>query len=171
MSKRDWAELCLKMFALFLLIQGLAPLPVLCASLLLNTHAWGLPGALLSLTGVLVPLLAALFLWHSAPSLSGRIWARPTAAPDLTPVSVSDLQAVFFSAIGLYLLVTSVPELLQTVVAYQQAKALGGPVLSPTVMTQHWTRAIELGLKVALSLWLLLGSQAIVHLVQRTRSH
>jgi hypothetical protein len=171
MSRRDWTELCLKLFALFLLIRGLAQLPSFFAALLMNTNAVGIPGALFLLTGLLVPLLAALLLWHSAPSLSGRIWASPTAAQDLSPASVSDVQTVLFSAIGLYVLVTSVPALLQTVVAYQQVKALGGAALSPTVVTQHWTRALELGLKVALSLWLLLGSQAIVHLVQRARSH
>jgi hypothetical protein len=170
MSRLDWTELCLKLFALFLLIQCLAHIPVLFSALVMNIDALGKSGAWFTISGQFVPFLAALTLWLSASSLSSRIWANATTPRDARPASIAEMQVVLFSTIGLYVLITAVPEFLRTVITYQQNKALIGAVLPPTVEAEHWGQALEMGLKVTLSMWLLLGSQGIVRLLQRARS-
>jgi len=160
------------MFALFLLIRVLALLfPLLTALIgvfIGNIKALGSQGVWLTFSGVVVQLLAAGVLWHFATPLAGRIWHNPPASQDPHPANFPDIQAVLFSAVGLYILITAVPEFLGIVLTYRQIRTQpGGQVVD---LTWHFGRVIESGLKVVLSIWLLFGSRAIVRFLQKART-
>jgi len=169
MNKRDVTELGIKLLAVWVAISLVTRLPrmlatamqvILRPSMVEQSFAQYvlLRVAFLLATGfeILVLIAAFIFLWRKARSLGGRFWS---AASDETeeqiPATSEQVQRVAFATLGLYLIVTALPNLLQTSVElYQGLMDLLGP--------EHAERfAYLLGLiaQMLIGMWLVAGPE------------
>jgi hypothetical protein len=104
------------------------------------------------------PLLSAIcgiVLWFTAPILAASIF-KSVAPEDGSQASLVNVQMTAFSVVGLFILATGLPDLVNVVVIMLTA-------ISSLAMIHN---IVVLVLKIALGLWLLLGSHHIVKLVR-----
>ena len=116
------------------------------ASLLIKT----IPPLLLVLCGAL--------LWYVAPFLASSVF-KSAAFENEPNASLADIQTVAFTVIGLFLLASALPEIVNAVIIYFTMWVVG----SKTALIQN---IIVLFLKVALGLWLLLGSRGLANFIR-----
>jgi len=125
------------------------------------------PASKLKLLSISAPvLLLALcggILWYTASLLATSIF-RSTASADESSASLADVQIVAFSVVGLFVLATAFPDLVNVLAVILTASWIEG---GARAMIHN---VVVLVLKVALGLWLLLGSHGIVNFI-RLRSN
>ncbi len=111
---------------------------------------------LLAFIPSLLMILCAIILWFGAPILASKIFKDDKQKID-TSSSYGNLQSVAFSVVGLFLLSTSLPAVVEvvlvTLVASDTTNSIGA--LTPAI--------VEIILKVTLGTWLLFGSQGFVN--------
>jgi hypothetical protein len=107
------------------------------------------------------PLLSAIcgiVLWFMAPLLAASIF-KSIAPDDGSQASLVNLQVAAFSVVGLFILATGFPNLVNVVLMMLTA--------APARAMTH--TIVVLVLKIALGLWLLLGSHRIVNFIRSTQ--
>ena len=111
------------------------------------------------------PLLLALcgaILWFAAPLLATSIF-KPTVPEDGSQASLANIQMVAFSVVGLFILATGLPDLVNVVAVMLTSASIQGGARS---MIHN---IVVLVLKIALGLWLLLGSHGLVRFIRSTQ--
>ena len=168
MNKLEWTELSLKIFSLFLLFNFFSAIPNTINILLLaedSTGKWILPG---TFGGLFTLLILAIILWWLSPSLSRIIWKASVSSKSLSNPTIDEIQIALFSAIGLYILIDSLPHFAQFFILinreaspFQAQKELSLKVKG---------ELITLGFKFILGLWLLFSSKGLVNLIRKVRN-
>jgi|GEM_PF-3013532 len=103
--------------------------------------------------------LSAIILWFGAPFLSNLVFKQDETEV-LLNCSLADIQKVAFSAIGLFLLATSLPAVVEIILVLQMASNVerGSISMVPTI--------VEILIKGLLGLWLLFGSHGLVNFLK-----
>lgn len=114
----------------------------------------------------LVLLAIGTFLWKKADAIALHIYPHndDPATCDINAAATTDLLAVAFASIGMYILVSAIPELVNQIarpmamgVSMQQAWENAG------WQVEFWTSLLQVGL----GLWLMLGMRGIARIVKR----
>jgi hypothetical protein len=115
----------------------------------------------LIVTPQLLLVLSGIILWFIAPRLASSVFKTPSIenAPN---ASLSEIQTVAFSVVGIFLLAISIPELVSIIVVYNTMWVAGSKEILIKGM-------IVLSIKIILGLWLLLGSSGLVKFIRSTR--
>jgi hypothetical protein len=158
MTKREIAILAFKVLSLYTVIRVIDQLPYVLysfgnepyfANLLIKT----IPPLLLVICGVL--------LWYFAPFLASSV-SKSAAFENEPDASLADTQTVAFSVVGLFLLASALPEMVNVIVIFFTLWVIGTkPALIHNI--------VVLFLKVGLGLWLLLGSRGFVKFIRSTQ--
>ena len=116
---------------------------------------------------IVVPLFIAVYLWYFPLTVAGKLLPTLRAEESLPLLTTSEFQAVGFSLIGLWLLATTLPQIVYwSVFVYSSTQPeSAGLVLSPSQIGSIWAA----GLQFALSIFLLFGGKGLAGLVRRAR--
>ena len=158
MTANQVARLCFKILAIYFVMQ-LFYQPDNIAKYLLYRNAMQehvrakfvaaiLPSILFFLSGIV--------LWFTTPHFANSVF-KPKPDQEMIQASLEDFQAVAFSVAGLFLFATSFSQIVEYVVYY-------GTFPSHSEGKSEFLHLIIIAaLKVALSVWLILGSKGIVN--------
>ena len=124
-------------------------------SAFLNLIIISLPILLLAICGIL--------LWSLAPVLSNFIF-KTQQEENKTDISLTSIQMVAFSTIGLFVLASSLPDFVNVILVIITSKSVEGGETSMIHMV------IVLILKISLGLWLFFGTRSIVNFIH-TQHH
>jgi hypothetical protein len=126
---------------------------------------WALPGAI---AGIFVSLVFALIVWRLAPSISHIIWKKSESSKTIPNPTLDDIQAAVFSAIGLFVLVNTLPHISQYLILVNQTSS---PFQAQSSL--EFKAKIELAtltIKFAIGVVLLFGSKGLVNLIKKVRN-
>jgi hypothetical protein len=180
MNRREIAALACKILALWLLTQAatllvttVVAIVTLASVLIAGQGRWNEAG-LSALLGVLFgagPTLVTagigVWLWKKANSMASRMVSDDPAPVASAQATREDLLGVAYSAMGMFILASSLPELGKTIAQLLVARGLG---LQSYQMWQNptWQFRFWGGLsQIAIGLWLLLGSRGIVRALRK----
>ena len=155
MDAKSFAQVTLRLFAVFMIIMGLV----------------GLPGAVLALMGyslpmdakidirfliasILAPFALGVVLWLASPTLGRWIAGKAEPAESVVPLDVTRIQAVAFVVLGAWLAIRTFSELL---IYEADSVMVGDP--------DFWRHVLEL----VLSLCLIAGAKTLSRLAQKVR--
>jgi hypothetical protein len=166
MTKREIAILAFKILSIYAFIQAIdqSSYVLYC----ITSQDQFDPAAKVELIWISVPpMLLALcgtILWFTAPFLATSVF-KTTGSEYASTASLADIQMVAFSVVGLFILATGFPELVNVLTVNLTASWIEG----------GWRAKIHnivvLVLKIALGLWLLLGSDGIVSFIRKRRTN
>jgi hypothetical protein len=168
MNKHEATELTIRLIAIFNLASIVSTIPALVSvidvSISLKTNFPYNPWVT-GFFGIIMPVLISLFLWFNANSLSKWIWRQspPTDEQEKSPTT-TQIQIVLFTSIGLYIFLSSLPNLLKFVV-YIGQKMMGGSFVG----LSDYAFVIGYVIQMFISLWLIFGSNRIVKIIQRSQ--
>ena len=114
---------------------------------------------LLSSVPSLLMALCAIILWFSAPMFANLIFKNDDNEIN-SQSSLADIQRVAFSVLGMYLIATSLPAVVEIILVIQMTSEVknGSGSMVPTI--------VEILLKGILGVWLLFGSNGIVNFLR-----
>ncbi len=159
MTKREIAILSFKVLSIYTFIRVIDQLQYVfyyfqTEPFLQNLLIKTLPPLLLLICGGL--------LWYLASYLASSVF-KSSLSENEPNASLADIQRIAFMVVGLFLIASALPELVNIVITSLTLWVIGGkPVLIKLI--------IVFFLKVGLGFWLLLGSHGIIkliHLMQR----
>ena len=158
MTKREMASLSFKVLSIYTFIRVIDQLQYVFY------YFQNEPVLENLLTKILPPLLLLFcggLLWYLAPFLASSVFKSST--PENEPsASLADIQTVAFTVVGLFLLASALPEMVNVIVISFTLWVIGSkPALIHNI--------IVLFLKVGLGLWLLLGSRGFVKFIRSTQ--
>jgi hypothetical protein len=161
MTKREIAILSFKVLSIYTFIQAIDKSYYILYYLIyknqldvgrrLNLVMTSVPPLLLALCGVI--------LWYTSPLLATSIF-KSTTPEDGSQASLVSIQIAAFSVVGLFILATGLPNLVDMTVVILTAGSIQG---GAGAMIHD---IVVLVLKVALGLWLLLGSHGLVKFIR-----
>lgn len=165
MTKNEIAILSFKVLSLYAIIQTIDKLYYflyyfLYESQLDNAYKHNL---LLSSVPSLLMASCAIMLWFGAPFLAKSIFNKISSEAE-SQATLVDMQMIAFSVVGLFILATSLPDLVEIVAVILTASSIQGGAGSLV----H--NIVTLILKAVLGFWLLLGSQGIVGIIRSQRA-
>ena len=177
MTKREIANLCCKVLAIYMLIQAFFPLAFGLTIALETRVDWGQRLGLLLVSFLSPVLLAilALLLWRKsgivAAWMVGHDLQDEQDEPDVLRVDakLSDIHAVAFSCLGLWLLLTTVPQAAGWVASLALETAITTLDRTPG-RAQVTTNLVDLLLRFILGMWLLFGGRGLVQLLHNVRN-
>ncbi len=162
MKKTEIAILSFKVLSIYAVIQSLYQVYnfLYFLSYQKQLEAGEKYNLLLASVPSLLMILCAIILWFGSPLLANKIFENNEFKVE-SPSSYENFQSVAFSVVGLFLLSTSLPAVVEIVlVALMTTDTKNNfASLAPTI--------IEISLKVALGTWLLLGSRGFVNFLTR----
>lgn len=163
MKKIEIATLSFKVLSIYAIIQAISRLPDIFYYLFKNDNEELM---ILNLAIVSVPLLllviSSVLLWFTAPLLATSIF-KSIVSEDRSEVSLVNIQIIAFSIVGLYILASSFPELVNIAIVIITAASIEGGRGSMIHIV------VVFILKIMLGLWLLLGSHGIVKFLSSLR--
>ena len=164
MTKREIAILSFKVLSIYAFIQAIDKSYYILYYFIYKNQLDVASKLNLIMTSVpaLLSAICGILLWYTAPLLAASIF-KSIAPDDGSQASLVNLQMAAFSVVGLFILATGLPDLVNVVV-----------VMLTTTSIQGGTRSmihniVVLVLKIALGLWLLLGSHGLVKFIRSTQ--
>lgn len=171
MNKHEATELGIRLISILNLTTLIINIPALLSftDLAANTNS-GLQHNLwfTLFFGIVTPLLISLLLWFNANIISRWLWRNnQTTEMDKSPTA-TQIQIVVFSSIGLYLLLSAIPDIFE-IIAYLGQKIVGNPKF---ISLSDYAHAIGYLARITISIWLLFSSDEIVRNLQhRQKRH
>lgn len=169
MTGRSWAALFCKLLAIYVIIELINNLSYysVLPSLVGRAEAWETAVVTVS---ILVPsiLLAGLgyFLWTRAEYLSARMTGEgPKEEKGMSPL---DAQVIAFTTVGLFVLAMTIPEIFHHMYSLYALR-------DAHTTFEEWANIANLGkmiesvLRLAIGIWLFLGSKNIVFFLRSLR--
>jgi len=157
---RDIATVSFKVAALFIALFGLRFLPGVIAALSRPEVNYDIE-LTANFVMFVAPLVIAFGFWWAAERLASRLF-QPDSASPLLGLAPAELHAVAFSVVGLALLVSSIRDVVWSVIYLVDA----GPNMPQSNIIGGTASA---ALTVLVGIWLLLGSKGIVGVIRRLR--
>jgi hypothetical protein len=159
-TKREIANLSFKVLSLYAVIKAIDKLSSLISYMYQYSHTdLGVLDYMIFTAPVILLLLCGGILWFIAPLLASSI-SKSTVSEDNSNASLLSIQMVAFSVIGLYMLVDSLPALVQATIWYF------------IVTGKRYQFAVDIIgslVKIGLSLWLLFGSRGLINFINSMR--
>jgi len=115
---------------------------------------------------VLLFITAGCVLWNIAPTVAKKIISND-ARSEGTDFQQTDFYNIGFSIVGLFVLVNAIPEIIYWLIHFAQSMKD-----RPDTRLAYWLISLTMGkeiLKIAIGIWLLFGSKALVRFVMATR--
>jgi hypothetical protein len=158
MTNRGAAVLGIRLLALYLVIQALLRLPGYMAADA-EYHTGGMLFA-----AVILPMLVALVLWAGVRRMADLLMParRAESIQQPRPAAPEQIQATVFAAVGLFLTVDSLPDLVTSLWRVLEAASL---TLTDALSIQLMAESVRTLLGVAI----FLGAQGLVGLLNRLR--
>lgn len=161
MRRKEIAVLSFKVLSLYAFIKAIDKLTDIFYYIFQNKNMHDNTTVnILIISGPLLLLaLCGLLLWYTAPLLSNSIF-KSIVPENKTDASLANIQMIAFSTIGLFILATGLPDLVNVVLVIVTSTLIEGGINSMIHIV------IVLILKNSLGLWLLFGSRSIVNFVR-----
>lgn len=165
MNKREIAVLSFKVLSLYSFIEAISKLSDVIYHVTGGIHdETFIINILLKLIPLILLILFGVLLWFIAPLLTTNIF-KFTLQEDKAEISSVDIPIIAFSVVGLCLLATALPNIVEFILVYHSN--LVTPITeSNIILIQNF---IVFLLKSALGLWLLFDSRRIVNYIYRAR--
>ena len=160
MTRTDVSILAFKIFSIPAFFYGLAFLPHFLKAIFAEPEAGSSFLIFANSLSFTVPTLFGLALWFGAKKLAHYVFPEPLL--DSGGISAAELQSVAFSVVGLALLVFSIESFVWAVAYISDF----GP---NTPTSQKIAGSTIFTLKLAIGIWLLLGSTGIVSFIRKLR--
>jgi hypothetical protein len=171
MSKREIAALALRLLGIYCLVEALPYIQGLAWLVLGPLPSSERLGVLLqSLLGAGTLVASGMFLLLRADRVGRFVAGEEPEQPVTQAWSLRQVQSIAFSAVGAYLVATSMPNLcmlIVQVIAAHSATSAMAQAQAEVVMRQQWTRVIESLLRTGMGLWLFLGAKGWSNLWHR----
>ena len=161
MRRKEIAVLSFKVLSLYAFIKAIDKLTDTFYYIFQNKYMHDNTTVLniLIISGPLLLLtLCGLLLWYTAPLLSNSIF-KSIVPENKTDASLANIQMIAFSTIGLFILATGLPDLVNVVLVILTSTSIergGGSMIHIVIV---------LILKISLGLWLLFGSRSIANFI------
>jgi hypothetical protein len=164
MNKHEATELGIRLIALLNLTNLLSTIPNLLSlrDVVMNPEAIGIRNPWITPL-VIMGLLISIFLWFGARRIAQWMWRTSRENNPGLSVNAIQLQTILFSAIGLYLLVSVIPDALEFFVYFSQKLITG----SNFIGLSDYAHALGYLIQLLISAWLLFNSAGIVASLQR----
>ena len=155
MDARTFAQVALRLLAVFMIFMGLAGLP----SAILYLMGYNLPmdakiDIRFIIASILAPFALGVVLWLGSPTLGRWIAGKAEPAASSVPLDVTRIQAVAFVVLGTWLAIKTLSELL----VYEADTVMAGD-------PDFWRHVLEL----VLSICLIAGAKSLARLAQKVR--
>ena len=111
-------------------------------------------------------VLLTYFLLCKTGNIKGKI-LKPEEISENRSISSKEIQAIAFSVLGLWVLTTSLPNLVQILTRYVVIKANSELAIDDKYTIYSISHSASLVLKIGLGLYLFLGSNGLVNLWHR----
>jgi hypothetical protein len=180
MNRREIAALACRILALWLFTQAATSLVTTIVEVVTLFNIWdditrganqsGISapfGVLLGMSPTLVMIAIGVLLWKKADSVASRMVSDDPAPVTSAQATREDLLGVAYSAMGMFILASSLPELGRTIAQLLAADGVG------LQNQQLWQNGAWQGrfwgelTQIAIGLWLLLGSRGIVRALRK----
>lgn len=174
MAKHEIAALSCRLLAIYAVLASFGVLPLALAPLLPTSGMIEIFGrepqfSWLAATPFSLHLVAAGFLWRGADFLARHM--IKTATSPANPILIFDASArpTAFSILGAFVLVQALPKIGQMLVQLWLV-VRQDPMLQRDMSGLTFPDFVAIALQIGLGLWLLVGSQGVVGLVQTARN-
>lgn len=182
MTKREIANLCCRVLAVYALIQGIQ---VISEVMSLLGYVLGLPYGpsgltlqyLTSAVGPALMFVFAILLWRKsgvvAAWMVGHDLQDEQHEPDAQRqlITAREMHMIAFSVLGLWVLVEAVPAILAVMSQFVMAEHDSASAPYRESVMQAYSRSlVDLICRVLVGLWLLFGASGLVDLLRRARN-
>lgn len=160
MTKKEIASLSFKVLSLYAFIKAIEKLSTLIYYAY-QVNEIGVPFFMVYAVPVLLLALCGALLWFLSPVLASSI--SESAGSGDNPASLSSIQAVAFSIVGLYMVAASLPGIVRSTIwrlTEPASMSKGSPLLGDVMGSL---------VQVVIGLWLLFGSRGLVNLISKMR--
>ena len=161
MDTKQISLIGIKLIAIYLIAQGITTIPNIY--LFINTFAptdeYNLYTYASVIVSITTPIIVGIFVWFSAPRLSGYISSSIPTVEAATPPGAHQYQAIGIMLIGLYLFANTLPHAISII--YQLLFHQNIVNDQPVIDKQMLINAITINLKVLIGLVLILGSRKL----------
>jgi hypothetical protein len=113
-----------------------------------------------ALVRLVASFVGAAVLWSLSDWLASRVWPSKEAASSAGSWNARNMQVAAFRAIGTYLLIVGVPDLLELAAGYYTLPAGFG--METTYSGRLWARALGVGFQIVFGVILLFASHRVV---------
>lgn len=194
MTARDFVYLAFRLFGVFLLINTLSSVPAFYASFVAfmsyDTASPSIGMILITHLGLLIPIAIGLGLWFRADWFIERLFNdppleeydsadEPASEPDMAvseesadpPLGVESIQAAAFSVIGLWILTSAVPDFITTLWhGFEKSPDDALQLFKEMFSVMRPPDFVAVIVRLAIGLWLFLGSAGIAGLLRKLRT-
>ncbi len=160
-TKREIATLSFKVLSLYAFIKAIDKLSTLIYYAY-RVSETGIPFFMIYALPMLLLALCGVLLWFIAPLLASSI-SKSTVSEDNSAASLSSIQAVAFSIVGLYMVGDSLPSIVRSTIwrfTEPTSMSKGSPLLGDVMGSL---------VQVVIGLWLLFGSRGLVNFIKLMR--
>ncbi len=169
MNKHEVTELGVRLIAILNLTNLLSTLPYLLSikDVVINSDAVRVSSPWIAPL-IIFDLLISVLLWFGANPIARWVWRgskESSVGTSPTPTAIQ-LQTILFSAIGLYLLVSVMPNVFEFFAYFSQKITAGSQLIS----LSDSANAVGFLLRVLISAWLLFNPASVVATLQRSKS-
>ncbi len=175
---RKIAFIGLRLLAIYILLQSLLHLarvtnyyvlPLFYDSLMPYNETW--VNVLFNLAPFLVLLIVSFLLWFFADKLSLFLMLPDQKCDQSdTQINAVEIQSIAFSAIGLFIIVTTLPLFISMIPNYIQINDVADHLINPKLKYEFRFGLIEKLVQLNLGIALFFGSRGLVGLVRKIRS-
>ena len=117
-------------------------------------------------TPFLLLIIFSMVLWRGAPRLINRMFTEDNQIAEFPSVTVDDMKSVVFLGIGLYILVDTIPSLVQTILSIYASFTSS---IDPSSHTQVTILRLTTIFKIGLGLWLVVGTKGLTNILKKIR--
>ena len=173
MTKKEVASLALKLLGLYAFIVSISMLQTIVFAIRtsIQTHTMNL---LIIIIGVLIPLILmitfGIYLIKTSDKLSNKIFTGIENDNKAIKLSLSAVQSIAFSVIGVFLITNAIPKLFQKIAQLLLLALIQERVLLENVRQRLAENLLEIIIQLILGFYLFLGSESISKLWRKIHS-
>ncbi len=161
------AKVFIRIFSIFLMVKGLQTIaPVLLVSFFQDTSQK--TAVFYSIPSLFIAIAFSLLLWFFADILASKIAGEDNGNHSVS-IDYENIELAAFAIVGLVLLVDSISIFLQNIFAMLSTLRMAQFTYSPAILN-NTSKLIESLVKAIFGIWLLIGSEGILRMINRARS-
>jgi len=166
-NKEQIVGLAVRLFAIFLVVYTLRYATSLVSFATLDPPDY-VSSAFILLFG-LSPLLIAILLWRSPLTVASKLIPQTDAGTKPKALGEVEAQVIAFSILGLWLLVSAIPDIFYWVTYVYRIKSIGFGGVRTELTPQYIAGIASTIAELVLGAWLLFGSRGLVGLIRKFR--
>ena len=174
MQKKDIVIIAVRLLALYVIVMNVWHLPsyVSMIGLGLKEDPVGRAIAITGIIGLVSGFVIGIVLWFYSTSLANLITKDlPKASPSKKEFTLASIQVVAVSVVGLIILSSAIPALVEVIISYIFPTANPNYVRSLDIMGKMKAEIpistlVTIALKLGLGFWFLLGAKGIVTVIR-----